>query len=61
MRQRTQIPKGRRKLEIIYQCDIRVVCQILKWKTVKNNIQATKGDKQLKLKWLRTVTHVGYA
>ena len=39
--------KGRRKLEIIYQCDI--VCQILKWKTIKNNIQIKEGDKELKL------------
>ena len=38
--------KGRRKLEIIYQWDI--FCQILKWKTIKNNIQTTKGDKELK-------------
>ena len=25
-----------------------------------NNIQTTKGDKELKLKWLRTALHVGY-
>ena len=27
----------------------------LKWKTITNNIQTTKGDKELKVKWLRTV------
>ena len=43
-RQRTQIPKGRRKLEIIYQWDI--VCYILKQKTIKNNIQIKEGDKK---------------
>ena len=26
----------------------------------KNNIQTKKGDKELKLKWLRTCFHVGY-
>ena len=50
--------KGRRRLVIIYQWDI--VCQILKWKTIKNNIQTKKGDKELKLKCLRTVFHVGH-
>ena len=58
-RQRSKKPKGGRKLEIIYQCDI--VCNILKWKTIKNNIQTKKGDKELKLKWLRTGKHVGYS
>ena len=32
---------------------------ILKWKTLKNNIQK-KGDKELKLKWLRTAIHGGH-
>ena len=37
--------KGRRKLEIIYQWDI--VCYILKWKTIKNNMQTTKGRQRI--------------
>ena len=33
---------------------------IIKWKTIKNNKQTKKEDKELKLEWLLTVTHGGY-
>ena len=47
-RDKEQIPKGRRKLEIILvRYDI--LCNILKWKTIKNNIQTTKGDKRIEI------------
>ena len=58
-RDKEQIPKGRRKLEIIYQWDI--VCQILKMENYKEQYTNNKREtKELKLKWLRTVLHVGY-
>ena len=45
---------------IIYQCEI--VCQILKWKNYKEQYTNKKKEtKELKLKWLRTVFHVGDA
>ena len=57
-RDKEQIPKRKKKIgNNIYQCDI--VCQILKWKTIKNDIQK-KGDKRIEIECLRTVTHGGY-
>ena len=47
--------------KLVYQCDIVCYLQILKWKTIKNNIQIKKEDKELKLKCLRTAIHDGHA
>ena len=45
--------------KIIYQWDI--VCQILMWKNYKEQYTNNKKEtKELKLKWLRTASHVGY-
>ena len=58
-RDKEQIPKGRRKLEIIYQWDNNLLDT--KMENSKEQYTNKKGDKELKLKCLRTVCHVGDA
>ena len=57
-RQRTKIPK--RKKKIGNNISVIIVCNILKWKNYNEQYTNKKKEtKELKLKWLRTAPHGG--